>query len=55
MHAVCGLVVMNDDIHALDLETELEKWRLVRATLDSRKPFRDFVYCSVRGNGSPMY
>src|SRR6266446_5528505 len=26
--------------HALDLETEPEKWRLVRATLDSRKPFR---------------
>ena len=41
--------------HALDLETEPEKWRLVRATLDSRKPFRDFVYCSVGGNGSPMY
>ena len=41
--------------HALDLETEPEKWRLVRATLDSRKPFRDFVYCSVGRNGSPMY
>ena len=41
--------------HALDLETEPEKWRLVRATLDSRKPFRDFVYCSVGGNGSIMY
>ena len=41
--------------HALDLETEPEKWRLVRATLDSRKPFRDFVYCSARSNGSPMY
>ena len=40
---------------ALDLETEAEKWRLVRATLDSRKPFRDFVYCSMGGNGSPMY
>jgi PAS domain S-box-containing protein len=34
--------------HALDLETEPEKWRLLRATLDSRKPFRDFVY---RGKG----
>src|ERR1700693_2157342 len=32
--------------HALDLETEPEKWRLVRATLQSRKPFRDFVYRS---------
>jgi C4-dicarboxylate-specific signal transduction histidine kinase len=40
---------------ALDLETEPEKWRLIRATLDSRKPFRDFVYCSMGGNGSPMY
>jgi PAS domain S-box-containing protein len=41
--------------HALDLETEPEKWRLVWATLDSRKPFRDFVYCSVDGSGAPMY
>src|SRR6202022_4862377 len=41
--------------HALDLETEPEKWRLIRATLDSRKPFRDFVYCSAGRNGSPMY
>ena len=41
--------------HALDLETEPEKWRLVRATLNSRKPFRDFVYRGLNGNGSPMY
>jgi PAS domain S-box-containing protein len=41
--------------HAVDLETEPEKWRLVWATLDSRKPFRDFVYRGVSGNGSPMY
>jgi PAS domain S-box-containing protein len=41
--------------HALDLQTEPEKWRLVRATLDARKPFRDFVYCSKDRNGSPMY
>jgi hypothetical protein len=41
--------------HALDLETEPEKWRLMRAALDSRKPFRDFVYCAMGGNGSPMY
>jgi PAS domain S-box-containing protein len=40
---------------ALDLETEPEKWRFVRATLDSRKPFRDFVYRGLGGNGSPMY
>jgi PAS domain S-box-containing protein len=41
--------------HALDLETEPEKWRLMRATLDSRKPFRDFVYRGLAGNGSAMY
>jgi len=41
--------------HALDFETEPEKWRLVWATLDSRKPFHNFVYCSVDGTGSPMY
>ena len=41
--------------HALDLETEPEKWRLVWATLDSRQSFRDFVYCVLGGNGSPMY
>src|SRR5580704_15270101 len=40
---------------ALDLETEPEKWRFVRATLDSRKPFRDFVYRGLGGNGYPMY
>lgn len=40
---------------ALDLETEPEKWRLIQATLDSRKPFRDFVYRSARRDGSPMY
>jgi PAS domain S-box-containing protein len=41
--------------HALDLESEPEKWRLVRETLDSRKPFRDFVYCTAGGSGAPMY
>jgi PAS domain S-box-containing protein len=41
--------------HALDLETEPEKWQLVWATLDSREPFGDFVYCSVDGSGCPMY
>jgi PAS domain S-box-containing protein len=40
--------------HALDLETEPEKWRAIRATLEARQPFRDFVYSSS-GNGSPMY
>jgi signal transduction histidine kinase len=41
--------------HALDLDKEPEKWRRLRETLDSRKPFRDFVYCSVGGDGAPMY
>jgi hypothetical protein len=41
--------------HALDVETEPEKWRLVWADLDSRKPFRDFVYCTTGGNDSRMY
>ena len=41
--------------HALDLETEPDKWRLVWETLDSRQPFRDFVYCALGGGGSPMY
>ena len=40
---------------ALDLETEPEKWRLIRTTLKSRKPFRDFIYCSRGGNGAPIY
>jgi PAS domain S-box-containing protein len=41
--------------HALDLETESEKWRLMRAGLDARESFRDFVYCTVDGRGAPIY
>ena len=41
--------------HALDVETEPEKWRLVWATLDARESFRDFVYCTMDGNGAPMF
>src|SRR6202140_4216880 len=41
--------------HALDLETEPEKWRVLLATLDSRKPFRDFVHRVLSGNGCSMY
>jgi PAS domain S-box-containing protein len=41
--------------HALDLETEPEKWRLLQETVFSRKPFRNFVYRGLSGNGSPMY
>ena len=39
---------------ATDVETEPEKWRLHRALLDARRPFRDFVY-TVNGGGSPVY
>jgi PAS domain S-box-containing protein len=41
--------------HAIDLETEPEKWRLVWATLDAHESFRDFVYCALDGSGAPMY
>jgi PAS domain S-box-containing protein len=41
--------------HALDLETEPEKWRALQSTLDARKPVRDFVYRSQRGDGTAMY
>jgi PAS domain S-box-containing protein len=40
---------------ALDLETEPEKWRAIRATMDSHEPFRDFVYLAAGYDGSPMY
>jgi PAS domain S-box-containing protein len=40
---------------ALDLETEPEKWRAIRATMDLHKPFRDFVYLAAGYDGSPMY
>ncbi|UVK38826.1 PAS domain-containing protein [Mesorhizobium sp. AR10] len=40
---------------ALDLETDPGKWRLLQETLDSHKPFRDFVYHSARRNGSPIH
>jgi PAS domain S-box-containing protein len=41
--------------HALDLETEPEKWRLIWEAIDTRKPFRDFVYRVLDGEGSPMH
>jgi signal transduction histidine kinase len=41
--------------HALYIETEPEKWRLIQATLNAHKPFRDFVYCSARRNNPPIY
>jgi PAS domain S-box-containing protein len=39
---------------AADTESEPEKWRQHRATLDARRPFRDFVY-TVSGTGTPVY
>jgi PAS domain S-box-containing protein len=41
--------------HALDLETEPEKWRLLQETVFSRQPFRDFVYRAMSSDGSPMH
>jgi PAS domain S-box-containing protein len=40
---------------ATDVESEPEKWRLHRAMHDEHRPFRDFVYRTVSGNGSPVY
>jgi PAS domain S-box-containing protein len=40
---------------ATDVESEPEKWRLHRAMLDAHQPFRDFVFSTVRGDGSAMY
>jgi PAS domain S-box-containing protein len=39
---------------AADVESEPEKWREHRATLDAHLPFRDFEY-TLNGNGSPIY
>jgi C4-dicarboxylate-specific signal transduction histidine kinase len=40
---------------ASDYETESEKWRRHRQTLDSHRPFRDFVYSLINENGSQVY
>jgi PAS domain S-box-containing protein len=40
---------------ATDVESEPEKWRLHRAMLDAHRPFRDFVYRTSSGTGSPVY
>ncbi len=39
---------------ATDIESEPEKWRMHRATIDAHQPFRDFVY-TVNGTGSAVY
>src|SRR5271166_2607658 len=41
--------------YATDVESEPEKWRLYRATLDAHQPFRDFLYSAAQGDGSAMY
>jgi PAS domain S-box-containing protein len=40
---------------AEDVESQPEKWKLHRSTLEARQPFRDFVYPAVRFDGSLMY
>jgi PAS domain S-box-containing protein len=40
---------------ATDVESEPEKWRLHRAMHEAHLPFRDFVYSTVSGSGSPVY
>jgi PAS domain S-box-containing protein len=40
---------------ATDTESEPEKWRLHREMLDTRQPFRDFVYSTSNESGSPVY
>jgi PAS domain S-box-containing protein len=40
---------------ASDVESEPEKWRQHRATLDAHLPFRDLVYRTVNRAGSPIY
>jgi PAS domain S-box-containing protein len=40
---------------ATDVESEPEKWRLHRETLDAHRPFRDFVYSTASENGAAVY
>jgi len=40
---------------ATDVESEPEKWRLHRETLDAHLPFRDFVYSAASKSGSLVY
>jgi PAS domain S-box-containing protein len=41
--------------YATDIESEPEKWRRHRATLEARQPFRNFVFSSMSGDGSMLY
>ncbi len=49
-----GLAGMSRWDIATDVESEPEKWRVLRAMIDAHQPFRDFVY-TVNGAGSPAY
>src|SRR5438552_14738098 len=40
---------------AFDLDSEPEKWRQHRATLDAHLPFRELEYRSVNRKGAPIY
>jgi PAS domain S-box-containing protein len=40
---------------ASDLETDSEKWRRHRETLDAYRPFRDFVYSIINQSGSRIF
>jgi PAS domain S-box-containing protein len=40
---------------ATDVESEPEKWRWHRTTLDAHQPFRDFVYSTKSAIGTPVY
>lgn len=40
---------------ASDVESEPEKWRQHRATLEAHQPFRDLVYRTENRAGSPVY
>ena len=40
---------------AADVDEQPEKWRVHRAILDAREPFRDFTYKTVRPDGSTMW
>ncbi len=52
--APSGLAGMSRWDIATDIESEPEKWRVLRAMIDAHQPFRDFVY-TVNGAGSPAY
>jgi signal transduction histidine kinase len=41
--------------HALDVESEPAKWQRHWAMLNDHLPFRNFVYQTLRGNGSAVY